>query len=388
MKQSRGWFDARLVIGIILGKLVVMLVILMAYKLMPFAEQNLAVNFIDPGRETPSIQTAYSTWDSQHYLFLSEHGYQAGQLSDIYFPLYPGLIRLATPIFGSSLVAALVVANLASVVGLYFLFRMLGERFGQDVALRSLLLFLAAPTAFYFSLLYSESLFLLLISLFFFFLFRRQLGWASIPAGLLPLSRPTGIVVVVPFAVYYLVEVAGAGREREWWPRLFRREVLWLATPLLGIAAYLTFMYLATGNPLEMAEATKMNISGFSLTAALHPVQLFQQLFQQPLEVHGFNDSMIDRAFFAAFLALLIPLFRRVHPALAFYTLAVGLITIVSGSFVSYSRYVMLGFPLFVVLTLLLDRENLAFLRAPLTYLFVMVQSLFLVMHALNYWVA
>ena len=401
-----------------------MLVAFLGWKLLPFAVGNYQVNFVDPAQAGNSLATLFSTWDGQHFLYLSQSGYRAGILSDNQFPLYPALIHLVAPIFGGSALAALVVSNTASLIGFCLLFDLVQLLYDRALAWRTVLLYLVFPTAFFFTLVYSEAVFFLLAMLFFYFLYRGRLGWAALPAALLPLARAPGFLIVIPFASYYLVEVAGLGRpllgvarpQRQataatappgsrsvggppsdrlpGWLGEFKPRALWsprtllVLSPLLGVSAYLGFMYLATGNPFEMARAAASNVSGFSPTLWLHPAQLVHQLTDQPLQIHGFTNSLLDRAFFLAFAALLIPLFRKVHISLALYALAMGAISVVGGSFVSYMRYVLLAFPVFIALALLLRGRRAGVLWLPLLYLFAMLQSLFLVMQALNYWVA
>ncbi len=395
-----------------------MLIMFMAYKLLPFAADNYYVNFVDPAHSNQPIEVLYSTWDAQHYLYLSENGYQPGILSDIQFPLFPALIHITTPIFGGDdVVAALVVSNLSSLIGLVLLFDLFSELYDQQTAARTLILFIAFPTAFYLSLAYSEPIFLLLIAIFFRLLYRGKLGWAAIPAALLPLARTPGALVLVPYVSYYLVEVVGLGRRyfglqgirippgepatggqpgegsssvsmAEAWSRLRSPRGLFVLSPLLGVAAYFGFMYVATGNPLELVREAATNVSGFSPTLFLHPLDLYHQLMPDHLEIHGFTNSMIDRSFFAAFLLLIIPLFRKVHISLALYALATACLSVVGGSFVSYTRYVLVAFPVFIALALLLQHRRLSVLWMPLLYLFTMLQSLFLILHALNYWLA
>ncbi|MBV8085021.1 MAG: hypothetical protein JO247_09420, partial [Chloroflexi bacterium] len=324
--------------GIVLAKGAVFLVVFLAFKLMPFFAAQYQLNFVDPTYRDVNLAAALSTWDAQHYLYLSENGYQPGQESNAFFPLLPALIHVAAPLFGSSLVAGLVVCNVASLVGLYLMFAFIRDKWGHSLARETLVLFLALPTAFFFSLVYSESIFLLLSVLFFIQLYRNRLGWAALPAALLPLARPAGALVLLPFAAYYLAN------QRP----LMSRRALWLAAPFAGAGVYLLIMWLSTGNPLALVSAESVYVSGYSILNILHPVQLWQQLFHGPLAIHGYTDSMIDRAVFAAFLALLLPLFRRLPLPLALFGLGTGLLSVLSGTFMSYSRYVLAAFPLFL----------------------------------------
>jgi hypothetical protein len=375
--------DWRLVATIAAVKLAVLLLIFLAYSLLPFWTENFEVNVPDPAYLNSGLARAYSTWDAQHYLYLSENGYRAGQMENAFFPLFPLLIRLATYIFHSSLIAALVIANLCSLAGFYLLFTFVEKQYGRDAARLTVLLYLAFPTAFFFDLPYSESLFLLLIAAFFLLLFRGKPGWAAIPAALLPLSRPEGVLVILPFATYYATH---RKMVRNLVPSPY--SLLPPLSPLLGLAAYLAFMRAATGNAFEMFRAMQDYVSAHSLLYLLHPLQLIQHWAEWPLAIHGFTNSIIDRAFFLAFLLLIAPMVRRVHPALAVYALAVGLLNVLSGTFMSYTRYILLAFPVFLTLALLLrQRRGLAW-QAPLLVCSTLFQGVFLVMHALNYWVA
>jgi hypothetical protein len=375
---------------IIAGKLAVLLLTFLAYRLLPFFQANFEANFVDPLHPNVTLASAFSTWDAQHYLYLSENGYHAGQLSDAFFPLFPLLIHLATPIFNSSLVAGLVVANAASLAGLYILFRLVTRLHGERAAQTTLLLYLAFPTAFFFSLIYTESLFLLLVAGFFYLLFTGRAAWAALPAALLPLARPEGVLIILPFAVYYGVETLGITRRpfAEALDRLKAREAAPVLAPLFGAVAYLTFMRAATGNALEMFQTMKSYVSAHSITYILHPLQLAHALGEWPLAIHGFTNSVIDRALFLLFVLLLVPLFRRVHPALALFGLAVGILNVVSGTFMSYSRYLLLAFPVFIAAALVLDRPSWRQLRLPLAYCMLLLQGLFVAMQALSYWVA
>jgi hypothetical protein len=380
----------QLLATIAIAKLAVLFVIFLAYSRLPFWTGNFQINFVDPAFRDSGLARAFSTWDAQHYLFLSENGYHAGQASDAFFPLFPFLIHLATPIFHSSLVAGLVIANLASLAGLYLLFRLVADLYGKATAESTLLLYLAFPTAFFLSMVYTESLFLLLAASFFYLLFHHRLAWAALPAALLPLARPEGVLIILPFAIYYGLEVLGVGRRpiAAALARIRPPELAFLFSPVLGGLAYLAFMRAATGNAFEMFEAMKGYVSAHSLSYLLHPLQLAQALGEWPLAIHGFTNSIIDRAIFLAFLLLLVPLFRRLHPALAVFALVVGVLNVASGTFMSYSRYILLAFPVFIAAAMLLQRPSVRFLRLPLAFTLVLVQGLFLTMHALSYWVA
>jgi hypothetical protein len=377
--ESATWERLQLAGQIIIVKLAVVLVVFLAYKLLPFNAAAQQQHFVDRAHSESALEQLFTTWDGQIYLYVSEAGYAPEQFQDIQFPLYPALIRLATPLFsGNSVVAALVVSNLASLIAFVLLFDLVAEHLDASTARRTLVVAVAFPTAFFFCLVYSEAVFLLLVVLFFRFLLHGQLGRAAIPAALLPLARSPGVLIALPFAAYYLQRVRP----------LVSTRALWPASPVLGLLVYFGIMYAATGNPLEMARMAELNGSGFSAGALLHPLRVFSQFAGQPLQIHGYTNSILDRAFFLGFLALLAPIFRRLPLPFALYALAMGTISVLGGSFEYYTRYVLVVFPVFIVLAQLLARDNWTWLWRPLVFVFAMLQGLLLVMQATFYWVA
>jgi hypothetical protein len=58
----------------------------------------------------------FSSWDSSHYIFLADHGYQHGLDGENAFaPLLPMAMRFLNLLTGNSVVSGLLIANIASV---------------------------------------------------------------------------------------------------------------------------------------------------------------------------------------------------------------------------------------------------------------------------------
>jgi hypothetical protein len=119
----------------------------------------------------------------------------------------------------------------------------------------------------------------------------------------------------------------------------------------------------------------------------LHPAELLHRWFDGPYAVHGYRNSIIDRALFMLFLLSLPLIWRLRNPALFSYALLVGLVPLL-GTFMSYSRYLLPAFPLFIGLAGVLGRERWRFLLFPWLFASISLQALFIVMQALGYWVA
>ena len=104
-------------------------------------------------------------WDSGFYLGIARDGYSItpGQMSTVaFFPVYPMLMNLLSPLVGGNLVlAGVLVSNLLFFVALVFLYLLTELVFGDSATAQRTIFYLAAfPTAFFFSAVYTESTFL------------------------------------------------------------------------------------------------------------------------------------------------------------------------------------------------------------------------------------
>ncbi len=157
-------------------KLAIPALIALAYLMLPFNAEMQGLNFVYPPEDEVGLDSAFQTWDGQHYIYLAEQGYRARQMSNVFYPLYPMLLRLAGAVFGSTLTAGLVLSAVLSLIATASLYLMARDLAEAGVAFRCGLFFLAFPTSFYTSLVYSEALFLALVIMLFFFLYRHLDG--------------------------------------------------------------------------------------------------------------------------------------------------------------------------------------------------------------------
>jgi Gpi18-like mannosyltransferase len=346
----------------------------LGFYLLPFLSPAYYSNFHSPQNAPVSLATAFKTWDAQHYLFLAEKGYAPHQMSNAFYPLFPFLIKTFRPLFfGNSMLAGLALANLFSLVFIVFFYKFVRDLFEAQTAFIASLFLLAFPTGFYLSLIYTESLFLMLAIMFFYFLYQHKLWPALFTVFLLPLSRPQGILLLIPLGVFLLL------------PGVRKKiEYLLPLSLIAGLLVYFLDMQFLTGSFLAGITAQKYFVSNVSLLSFLNPLGwISQNFFYSSLSLHGFTGSLIDRFFFLCALVLLYFTYRKLDKVLFCYALLIALTPVFTGSFMSYTRYFLLSFPFFITLSTLL-KEKSAYLIIPL----VVAQTLFLLAHSLNFWVA
>jgi len=372
---------ARVAAVVIVAKAFLFLTIFLSLELLPviFNGDNYLEKFHWPANETPNHSWLFKTWDSAHFLYLSEEGYADAEASAAFYPLWPIVIGFATPVFGSSLLSALILANLFSTVGLVLLHRLVARFSDERIADTTLLLALAYPGALYYCLPYSESLFLMITVGVFILVSRNRLGAAAGLAILAPAARAVGIFLVIPLG-WWLFSDARKGR-RPWW------HCMLALAPILGLALTMGFIWTQTGNAFASFEAQANYASEGTISKIFAPMAFVRSFFDV-WGVHGVLHSGIDRLLFVVMVAGLIPLFRReggIGP-LSLYSTVMIVFPAVTMSMMSFTRYPTMAFPVFFSLALVLADDRRKELRWFVISLFLILQFFFLIRHINAHW--
>lgn len=169
-------------------------------------------------------------WDTNWYLGIVEDGYRPG--SAAFFPLYPALVYVFGAAIGSNVVAGVLLSLAAAAVGAWALVEIARPIVGETVAWDSMLLLALYPTAFVFTSVYSEGLFLAMATTSFLAAQRGRPWLAGLLAALAVATRLAGLALI-PALVALLWP-----RRRADLPRLAPVVLL----PLMGLACVaLTF---------------------------------------------------------------------------------------------------------------------------------------------------
>ena len=203
----------------------------------------------------------FARWDSTWYLAIALDGYSE-PVRTAFYPLYPLLVAaLGYPAsaFGDAaaayLLAGLAVSLTAFAAALYLVRRLTALELGEQTARTTTWLVALFPTAFAFSAVYTESLFLALSAG---SLYAGRLGrwrWAGLAGLLAAGTRSTGALLVIPLLLlWWRGEVPGR-----------RRDLGWIALVPAGMAAYLLYLGLATGDawtPFSVQDAWYRELAG------------------------------------------------------------------------------------------------------------------------------
>jgi len=234
----------------------------------------------DPSHLTDPYHTYFANlligpfvrWDSVWYLVIAKQGYglpsalEPVQARAAFFPLYPMLIHAGAWIVGSDLIAGILISLISFAIALALLYRLTYMEFGREIAQVTVTLLAFAPFSFYFSAVYTESLFLALTLGAVYCARTDRWAFAAILAMLAAAARNSGVLLIVLLALMFLYGPRASTAPLSRWalenkPRRWREPRSWLPkyklTPSaawllvipIGLLAYMGYLWSAGGTP-------------------------------------------------------------------------------------------------------------------------------------------
>lgn len=324
-------------------------------------------------------------WDSLWYMGIANHGYAYSKSAYAFFPLYPWLMGLLKGLWPHMVyIGGLIVSNLAF-FGILVLIYLLAERlFTRRAAERTMLYLVLFPTAFYFSAVYTESLFLFCVLLALLWALEGRFLGAGVAASFAALTRNIGVGLALCIAIEGYAAFR-SGRLKHWisaWPATL---------PVLTLLGYMAYLWRKTGDPLRFIHAQghwSRHIVFPWTTVRL----IIGHLTYYSFEKAHFYITVIDVSSFLLFALLIILGIRRKMP----WSITVwGMISLVIPSLApelhgvspltSMSRFVLVCVPGFLALGAAGERQSVD--RA-VTIVFPMLQTLFFLFFVMSLWLA
>jgi hypothetical protein len=371
-------------------------------------------------------------WDSAWYLVIAHYGYRPDlgvytAPRAAFFPLYPLGVRAISWLGAPPVLAGVLVSVAALAAALYGIHRLttlelardvrttLADDRAADAARLAVLLMAFAPMAFFFSAVYSESLYMALSVGLFWSARNGRWMWVGVLGALAGATRSTGLVLLLPAVMIYLYgprEDRPPDRhgERRWRvsPRYrLRREALWLGLLPVGAALYGLYLALAGGDALAPFNAQGVWGRHFigpyagvweGVRAAFEGVRqllsfqrahvYFPAGVGSPFVEAGHNLLML--AFLAAAVPAVVGVVRRLPLAYGAYVLAALALPLSDSAssepLMSLPRYLVVLFPLGIWLAAwLAERPRL---QRPTLALSAVLMVVFLAQFATWHWVS
>lgn len=221
-------------------------------------------------RSVPHALRLFGSWDTFWYLDIARRGYafDVGQVGEVFtnvafFPLMPLIMAAALALGLNPFWMAIAVSNAMFLVAVAALYNLTKARFGPVMAMRAAWVLALAPPAVAASMAYTEGIALGLAVLAGYLAWKGRFGWAGSVAAVVVLTRPTGLLAVVPVMMLALY----AGREGRRL-RLFK-AVVPAAVVLVAFLGYMQFRQGAWSLPLQAQAAWGRGQLGVGLLSML-----------------------------------------------------------------------------------------------------------------------
>jgi Gpi18-like mannosyltransferase len=315
-------------------------------------------------------------WDASWYIDIVQKGYffaKGGMSSIAFFPFYPLLIRSLQVFISDPYLAGILISNLCFLGALILLYKLVKIKIDERTAFKTIVLVACFPFSFFFSSIYSESLFLLLVVLTFFLLEKRKWLWAALAVSLASITRLQGIFLIPILVFWPFTKIKNGEKDK---------LLLILASLLissLGLVFFVSYNQIKFGNGLAFLAAHLQGWGrNFNLVFPEH-LRAINLLFGLKKIDFGIFDLLRITNFILSLIWILF--LPAVYKSLGiFYTLFsfLGIVIPFANSLWSMERFLMVVFPVFIVLAKLKERYFLPLLIVFCTFLGLWASLFFL----------
>lgn len=291
---------------------------------------------------------AWSIWDAPHYLDIADNWYQStgdDAYWIVFLPLFPVLVAITQYLpFLGILQAAYLVSISAAVGSAIVFYKLVRLDETRKVSLYSVLALFIFPTSFFLFLPYPESVFLLLILLTFYNLRKGNFLLGSIFAMLATATKIAGLALIPVIFVEFLLHHITLQK-----PAKLLKAVLILNLPIAGFLFYLLINYLTFGDIFyfQKAQNQNWNTDFYPIVPAFKQAVSFTSDPEFETAIYlGFGQLI---AFFLA-LATLVYSWFKLRKSYFVFSLAFFVIYASMSYWLSFPRYLLSLFPLFIMM--------------------------------------
>jgi Gpi18-like mannosyltransferase len=323
-----------------------------------------------------SIEQVWNVWDSPHYIDIARDWYQRegeARFFIVFYPLYPFLVHLVNYLVNNYFFSGVIVSNFCLVLGCFYLYKLVRKLYGEKAAKGSVKFLLIFPFSFFFGIVYTESLFLTLSIMVFYYAAKRDWALTGIIGMLAALTRIQGVLLLLPVLYEYIQasqfkdKILNQGTKATTL-YLLKTAGFFLLIPL-GVFIYLLINKVSTGDWFMFLEYQKINWGqkmGF---------------FAENLKTH-LSYALEDKSgarmgiwiphlvSFASVTFLTFYSFKVMRLSYTIYMLAYTLLSYSPTWLLSGSRYISALFPIYILIALL-SRKSLV--DKAITFIFTLL---------------
>ena len=346
----------RIILIIILTKVFMLLV---AYSASMSFHKGPAYNY---NMSESGFLNNWAQYDAAAYIDIAKNGYNTEYMNGYgnynWFPMYPMMISGLAKIGISYALAAFIISNIAFLIAIYFLYLLLKTEFDGKKAYRTIFFILLFPTTFFFTAMYTESLFLMLIVLCYYFASKKNWLMAGVIGFFASLTRLQGVVLFVPILYMYLTDKEVIVEKFRINKKKFK-NIDWklgyvLLIPL-GLICFIIYDYFMFGKALKFMEIPLFNRHlDWPFTGVIFEIR--QLFLGVPLYLQGY---IIFTLIIVGLFGLLTVLsFKYLDPKYSLFVAINYIIPLCSNRLEAESRYYLILFPAFLALAIFEEEQT------------------------------
>lgn len=326
-----------------------------------------------------------ANFDGEHYLSISIFGYKS--LQQAFFPIYPLLVHFFSQFlyldyfssFFYSAFVGLIISNLSFLISLILLFELVSKNYSRNLATLTILVLLFFPTSFYFGAVYSESIFLLLSIVSFYFVENRKWVFAGVLGSVAAATRVFGILLFICFIV------------EAWQKKIDFKNYVWIFLIPIGLLSYMYYQFITVGDPLAFYHLQKIVGEQHQSGVTLLP-QVYFRYLRIILSFLVFTPiyQTIILEFIIGIIFFILPIygyFKKLPISYLLYGFFGFLLPTLQGSFSSLPRYVLILFPSFIILAIFINKFSfkIKLLYLGCSYILLAIEAMLFLR---GYWIA
>ncbi|MBD3363432.1 hypothetical protein GF362_06975 [Candidatus Dojkabacteria bacterium] len=336
----------------------------------------------------------HSRWDSFWYLDIAKNGYSLegshGMANIVFFPIYPGLITISAPLFlNNYMLAGWTISLIFLILAVVYLYKLVDE-FHPNIKPEEVICFLIIfPTSFFLNAIYTESLFLFLSILCFYYLLKKNYKIAGITGFFAALTRPTGVFLFAPMLWEFLTSnldwfnklnnqikslLNSSSKTKKFVkPKINFISIFYVTLPIIGLFSFLFFHYIKFGDLFkyfEIMKAWDRRIFGF------HPEHFM--VFSPA----ALTNLSLDLLFVLFGLICIFFIFKKLRTSYGIYSLLALSTPILTGTLMSIGRYELVIFPIFIILASIKSKN----IKQIYTFTSILLMAVNIILFVNNYW--
>jgi len=295
---------------------------------------------------------AIAPFDAQWYLRIASQGYPSHPKPGMFFrgiyaffPLYPLVIFLINSIVGSVTKAAFISSNILLMCNFWSLYYVVSKLISKKIALKTIVFFFLFPLSIFFRSYFPENLYLFLLIWFAYFLSKKNYLWSAVSLSLLTVTKGNGLLLYAVFLFPLLTGIYNKTLTK-------RKGAMYLIISILPLFVWFLYSFFKSGHPLIFVTARQYWTPTYPFIIIFFNFDTIKNMICYSI-LKPFNYMtflQIDTLFILVIATILFYAKKVLSNELWWISLCLWLGPLVMTTIVSFSRYQIVSFPLFIFL--------------------------------------